>query len=129
MFVLSGSSDLLPQHLEKEETLLFKILSQNGYPDWFIHKHSSVRSNEVISTAPKKPVYFGLQYLGENSVTEARSLIRTISSSYPHLKIIPYYKTRRLTNNGTKDPIPPTYKPFVIYGVAFLRVTNSGGAP
>ena len=104
-----------PPLFDKEATFLRVILSRNGYPHWFIDKYSQPANKQSVPTVPKKPILFAVQYVGEASTRETIHIKKTVERAYPHLRVVPWFRTCRLAANAPKDPIPAAQRPLVVY--------------
>ena len=102
-----------PRHYLKEISFIRNILIRNGYPPWYIERHSKPIPEKPIS-AEKKKFFYEIQYYGKISETIARKVREDIQSKYCHLNAIPIFRTRILAPNSVKDIIPPTQKPMII---------------
>ena len=103
-----------PEYLEEETAFLRAVLTRNGYPFWFIDKHSQPPLPPRASCL-KKTIYFGTLYTGEACVREIGRVKRAVESAYPHINAVPWYRTTKLAQNAPKDFIPSTQRPLVIY--------------
>ena len=102
------------QHLPDEIQFLERILRNNGYPQWFIAKHSN-RNFERFPTAEKKKFFFDVQYYGRTSEIVANDIRKKIERAYFSLKPIPVFRTQVLAPDSVKDILPLDRKPMVTY--------------
>lgn len=102
------------QHLENELKFLYAVLKSNGYPTWFIDRHSKPKSN-LLTTVPKKKFFFDVQYYGRTSETIGNNIRKGIERIFYHLKAIPTFRTKTLCPDAVKDIVPFSKKPMVTY--------------
>lgn len=106
-----------------EVEFLKKFFANNGYPLHLVDKTLKRFLDNLYSlapvklSAPKKPLYCPLPFLGAPSEFEYRSLFKALSNYYPHINFRPILKS--FTTIGSlfpfKDRVPSTLRSCAIY--------------
>lgn len=117
------------EHLQEELNTLTKILEDNGYPDWFIQRHSKER--EKMIGPKRKEVRLVLPYKGEIPAQTATNQLRKVTmNEFPHVNPVIIYTTRKCyrqdgySRTENRDPSMIVYQYKCFCGSSYVGRTQ-----
>ena len=109
-----------PDTLESELCFIRNVLTDNGYPPFFIDRHMQVRQPVLKPLGPeKKPVHVRVPFIGDKAASFLQRSLRQCFRTYPAANPIVLYKTRRIPHASPKDRLSVWLQDRIIYFFAF----------
>ncbi|VDP92699.1 unnamed protein product [Echinostoma caproni] len=94
--------------IDKDTTVLYETLLDNGYPAKFVDKYARQRGEKhALLTVPRKSVFLCLLYKGDDvSILIKRRLNAAVNRTYHAAKLVFIEQSNRVPMPLRKGPIP-----------------------